>query len=209
MYRAVIKRLIDLCGALFGLLLLSPVLLVVALLVRLQMGSPVLFKQQRPGLHGKPFDMLKFRTMTNAKDDNGQLLPDAQRVTWFGNFLRKTSIDELPELINVLKGDMSLVGPRPLLMRYFPYYTDKEMRRHDVRPGITGLAQINGRNLLNWDERLRMDVEYVEHHNLMLDLWIIFKTLGKVLGQKDVVIADHNPLQDLDMERNNKRSENQ
>jgi len=209
MYQNHIKRAIDICVALFGLLLLSPFLLVVVILVRIQMGSPVLFKQQRPGLHGKPFDILKFRTMTNAKDDNGQLLPDVQRVTWFGNLLRKTSIDEFPELINVLKGDMSLVGPRPLLMRYFPYYTDKEMRRHDVRPGITGLAQINGRNLLNWDERLRMDVEYVEHHNLMLDLWIIFKTLGKVLGQKDVVIADHNPLQDLDMERNNKRSENQ
>jgi len=196
-----LKRIIDVTGAVAGLLVLSPILVIVAICIRIQMGSPILFRQQRPGLHGKPFDMLKFRTMTNAKDDHAQLLPDEQRLTWFGKFLRKTSLDEFPELINVLKGEMSLVGPRPLLMRYFPYFTEKEMRRHDVRPGITGLAQINGRNLLNWDERLRMDVEYVERHNLRLDFWIIFKTLGKVVRQKDIVIADHNPLQDLDVER--------
>jgi Sugar transferases involved in lipopolysaccharide synthesis len=196
-----LKRCIDILGATAGLLLLSPILVIVTVWIRIQMGSPVLFRQQRPGLHGKPFYILKFRTMTTIRDENGNFLSDQDRLTKLGDFLRKTSLDELPELINVLKGDMSLVGPRPLLMRYLPYYASEEMIRHNVRPGITGLAQISGRNLLNWDDRLNLDVEYVNHHNLPLDLWIIFKTFEKVFRQKDIIIADKNPLQDLDVER--------
>jgi len=186
MYRIVFKKLIDVCGALFVLILLSPVLLIVAVWIRLQMGTPILFKQQRPGLHGKPFDMWKFRTMTNAKDGNGQLLPDVQRVTWLGNFLRKTSIDEFPELINVLKGEMSLVGPRPLAMIYLPYFTKEEMRRHDVKPGITGWAQVNGRNSLTWEEKFKYDLEYVNHPSFFFDIKIIMLTMICVLKRSGI-----------------------
>ena len=163
-------------------------LVIIAFLVRVRLGSPVLFKQERPGLREKPFAILKFRTMTDARDQDGSLLPDAQRLTRLGAFLRKTSMDELPELFNVLKGDMSLVGPRPLLTGYLPYYTERERLRHRVRPGITGLSQISGRNYLPWDERLEMDAWYVENVSLGLDLQIIFKTIREVLSTKDVAV---------------------
>ena len=174
-----------------GLLFLSPILVTVAVWIRIQMGSPVFFKQQRPGLHGKPFYMLKFRTMTNTKDENGLLLSDAQRLTWFGNFLRKTSLDEFPELLNVLKGDMSLVGPRPLLMQYLPLYSPKQARRHDVKPGVTGWAQINGRNAISWEQKFEYDVWYVDHHSLWLDLKILLLTIWKVFRRDGINADDH------------------
>ena len=196
-----LKRLFDIFGSLFGLIALSPILILVALLVRLRLGSPIFFRQQRPGLHAKPFDMIKFRTMSDERDDEGNPLSDEKRLTPFGDFLRKTSLDELPELFNVLKGEMSLVGPRPLLIRYEPYYTEKERRRHNVRPGMTGLAQINGRNLLPWNERLKLDVDYVDHRSFWGDVYILWRTVFKVVGRQDVVVVDRNPLQDLDVER--------
>lgn len=175
------KRLLDLIGAVIGLIVFSPVLLIVAIMVRRQMGSPVLFRQTRPGLMGRPFQMVKFRTMRNAVDATGTPLSDAERLTRLGRFLRSTSIDELPELWNVLKGEMSLVGPRPLLMEYLPLYTPEQARRHEVRPGVTGWAQINGRNALTWSEKFRLDVWYVDHRNLLLDLRIIWLTIRKVI----------------------------
>ena len=156
-----LKRLLDICVSGLALLLLSPVLVVLAILVRVKLGSPVLFRQTRPGLHGKPFEMMKFRTMTDSRDANGELLPDDQRLVPFGRFLRNSSLDELPELFNVLRGDMSLVGPRPLLMAYLPLYNAHQRRRHEVRPGITGWAQINGRNNVTWQEKFDLDVWYV------------------------------------------------
>ena len=152
----------DICGSLAGLIILSPILLVVAIMVRLTMGSPIIFTQIRPGLNQKPFKIMKFRSMKNAVDVSGKPLSDEQRLTKFGEIMRGLSLDELPQLINILMGDMSIVGPRPLLFDFFPYYSETEMRRHEVKPGITGLAQVNGRNNLNWDERLKMDIEYVD-----------------------------------------------
>ena len=187
----ILKRLIDIVGALIGLLLLSPVLLVVVLLIRLQMGNPVLFKQQRPGLHGKPFFMYKLRTMSDAKDENGELLSDEKRLTWLGNFLRKSSIDEFPELINVLKGEMSLVGPRPLLMQYLPLYTSEQNRCHDVKPGLTGWAQINGRNAISWEQKFVYDVWYVDHRSFWLDVKILFLTVWKVVRHDGISANDH------------------
>lgn len=186
-----VKRIFDITGALTGLFLLSPVLLFIVIWIRLRMGSPVFFKQQRPGLHGKPFYMLKFRTMTDAKDENGQLLPDAERLTWFGNFLRKTSLDEFPEMINVLKGEMSLVGPRPLLMQYLPLYSSEQARRHEIKPGITGWAQVNGRNAISWEQKFGYDVWYVDHHSFWLDLKILFLTVKKVLVRDGISADDH------------------
>src|SRR5690625_3203055 len=183
------KRLLDIVAAGLGLLVLSPLLLFIAWRIRATMGSPVLFKQQRPGLHGKPFTMLKFRTMRDALDHDGNPLPDAKRITKLGRFLRSSSLDELPELWNVLKGDMSLVGPRPLLMEYLPYYTDDDMRRHDVRPGITGLAQISGRNNLTWEEKFELDLNYVRTNSFLLDLKILLYTLVKVFKRADVLDA--------------------
>ncbi len=185
-YRAWGKRLLDLVGAGVGLLLLAPLMLLIAILVRVGLGSPVLFRQQRPGLHGKPFTLYKFRTMTDARDAQGNLLPDEQRLTRLGRFLRSTSLDELPELWNVLKGDMSLVGPRPLLMEYLPLYTPEQFRRHGVRPGVTGWAQIRGRNTLTWEERFALDVWYVDHVSLGLDLKILALTLWKVLTREGI-----------------------
>jgi lipopolysaccharide/colanic/teichoic acid biosynthesis glycosyltransferase len=176
-----IKRLIDILVAFFGLLFLAPLMLVLAVLIKLQMGSPVMFRQARPGLCGKPFLMLKFRTMRDAFDAEGHMLPDDQRITRLGSFLRSTSLDELPELWNVLKGDMSLVGPRPLLIEYLPLYSAEQARRHEVRPGITGWAQVNGRNSLGWDEKFRLDVWYVDNQSLWLDIRILFMTARKVL----------------------------
>ena len=175
------KRTLDLLGALFGLLLTAPLLLVVAVTVRLMMGRPVLFRQTRPGLHGRPFVLYKFRTMTDARDAAGQLLPDGERLTRLGRFLRRTSLDELPELFNVLRGDMSLVGPRPLLMGYLPHYTPEQARRHEVRPGLTGWAQIHGRNAVSWEEKFTLDVWYVDHCSLRLDLQILVRTVRIVL----------------------------
>lgn len=182
------KRIFDLVVTILALIVLSPLLAIVACLVRIQLGTPVLFRQARPGWREKPFILFKFRTMTEMKDDDGKPLPDAQRLTRLGAFLRKTSIDELPELINVLRGNMSLVGPRPLFMGYLPYYTNRERLRHAVRPGITGLSQISGRNYLQWDERLEMDVKYVENISFPQDVKIIFRTFFQVLKAKDVAV---------------------
>jgi lipopolysaccharide/colanic/teichoic acid biosynthesis glycosyltransferase len=182
------KRMFDLALAILGLLVVSPIVFIITLLVRIQLGSPVLFKQIRPGLQEKPFTIFKFRTMTDARDKDGKLLPDAQRLTRLGACLRKTSMDELPELINVIKGEMSIVGPRPLFMEYLPYYTNREHLRHSIRPGITGLSQISGRNYLQWDERLEMDVMYLEKLSFFVDIKIIFRTLFQVLKAKDVAV---------------------
>lgn len=176
-----IKRILDITAAAVALLFFMLPLLVVALLVRLKLGGPVLFVQQRPGRYGKPFKMIKFRTMRDAFDTEGMPLPDVERMTVFGNFLRSTSLDELPELWNVLRGDMSLVGPRPLLMEYLPLYNAQQQRRHEVRPGVTGLAQISGRNALSWEEKFRLDVWYVDNQSIWLDLKIIFLTIKKVV----------------------------
>jgi len=184
MYRG--KRLFDLTLTIPALILLSPVIGLLAGLVRLKLGNPVLFRQQRPGLHGKPFTLYKFRTMTGARDADGNLLPDADRLTPFGRFLRRTSLDELPELLNVLRGDMSLVGPRPLLMEYLDRYTPEQARRHEVRPGITGWAQINGRNALSWEEKFELDVWYVDNLSLWLDLKILVLTIWTVLRREGI-----------------------
>jgi lipopolysaccharide/colanic/teichoic acid biosynthesis glycosyltransferase len=180
------KRLFDFLISLIVLLLLSPALALLALLVRIKLGTPILFRQQRPGLHRKPFTLVKFRTMTDQRDAQGNLLPDAERLTKFGKFLRASSLDELPELWNVLKGEMSLVGPRPLLMQYLPLYTPEQARRHEVRPGITGWAQVNGRNALTWEEKFALDVWYVDNYTFWLDLKIIFFTLWKIVKREDI-----------------------
>ena len=176
-----IKRLFDIAASFGGLILLSPVIAIVAWQIRRKLGSPVLFRQTRPGKEGKPFEMIKFRTMRDATDANGNLLPDQDRMTPFGSFLRSSSLDELPELWNVLKGDMSLVGPRPLLMEYLPLYSKEQYRRHEVRPGVTGWAQVNGRNAISWEEKFKLDVWYVDNRSLWLDIKIIFLTVKKVL----------------------------
>jgi sugar transferase EpsL len=187
----IVKRMFDALVAALALLLLTPVLLVLALLVRVFLGAPVLFRQIRPGRGAAPFSMLKFRTMTNARDESGALLPDEKRLTPFGRWLRRTSLDELPELWNVLKGDMSLVGPRPLLLEYVPLYSAEQARRHEVRPGLTGWAQVNGRNALDWSTRLAMDVWYVDHRSFALDLRILWRTLGKVLRADGISQSGH------------------
>lgn len=175
------KRLFDFVASFLALVLLLPVIGMVSLLIRRKLGSPVLFRQIRPGKNGKPFEMVKFRTMLDATDKHGNALPDDQRMTPFGSFLRSTSLDELPELWNVLKGDMSLVGPRPLLMEYLPLYSNEQYRRHVVRPGITGWAQVNGRNAISWDDKFKLDVWYVDNQSFWLDLKILFLTVKKVL----------------------------
>lgn len=180
------KRSIDVSGSIIGLLLFSPIIAVTALLVRLLIGSPIIFKQQRPGLHGRPFFMYKFRTMTDERDAKGELLPDKERVTSLGKAIRKLSIDELPQLWNVLKGDMSFVGPRPLLMEYLPLYNERQAKRHEVRPGITGWAQVNGRNSISWQEKFELDVWYVENHSLFLDLKVIWLTLLMVVKSEGI-----------------------
>lgn len=185
-YEKILKRPFDFFIALLTLIILSPLLLVIAILVRIKLGSPVFFKQERPGLDEKIFTIYKFRTMNNIKDENGRFLPDIERLTSFGKFLRSTSIDELPALINIIKGNMSFVGPRPLLVEYLPYYSEEEKKRHSIRPGITGLAQINGRNNLNWDDRLKKDLEYMNNISFVLDLKILFKTALKVIRKVDV-----------------------
>ncbi|TIN11641.1 sugar transferase [Mesorhizobium sp.] len=183
------KRSIDFFIAAFALIVLSPILLVVAICVRLGLGSPILFRQIRPGLGARPFAMLKFRTMLDACDAHGVPLPDERRLTAFGRFLRSTSLDELPELWNVVKGDMSLVGPRPLLIEYLPLYTPEQARRHDVRPGITGWAQVNGRNALGWDEKFRLDVWYIDNRSIRLDIKILWMTLLRVVRRDGISAA--------------------
>lgn len=181
-----IKRVFDLLISSLLLALFFPVLILLSLCIRYALGSPVLFKQVRPGLHGKPFVMVKFRTMTDQRDSQGLLLPDAHRLTAFGRFLRSTSLDEFPELWNVLRGEMSLVGPRPLLMEYLPLYTEEQARRHEVRPGITGWAQVNGRNALSWEDRFKADVWYVDNQSLILDLRILWRTFYKVISRDGI-----------------------
>lgn len=185
-YERFLKRPQDFLCALVGLIILSPVMLITAILVRIKLGSPVIFKQERPGLHGKVFILYKFRTMTDERDAEGNLLPSNQRLTRFGKKLRSTSLDELPELLNILKGDMSIVGPRPLLVRYLPLYNEHQARRHEVRPGFTGLAQVNGRNAISWEEKFDWDVEYVDHISFLGDWKIIFRTVGTVLKREGI-----------------------
>ena len=185
-----LKRAFDLLASTVALVVLSPLLLVLAVLVRRRLGSPVLFRQLRPGLDGEPFRILKFRTMTDDRDEDGILLPAAERLTSFGRTLRRTSLDELPELLNVLRGDMSLVGPRPLRMEYLPLYSSDQARRHEVRPGLTGLAQVRGRNALSWEEKFALDIEYVENRSLLLDIRIILETVLQVLRGRGVEPAD-------------------
>ena len=185
------KRVFDLVVSSLMILLLSPLLAAVAMLIRLRLGSPVLFRQERAGWFGSRFECLKFRTMTDARDANGQLLPDADRLTRLGRFLRSASLDELPELINVIRGEMSLVGPRPLLAKYLKRYSPEQMRRHNARPGITGWAQINGRNALNWDERFEFDLWYIDHWSFGLDLSILTKTVWQVIRREGVARPGH------------------
>jgi lipopolysaccharide/colanic/teichoic acid biosynthesis glycosyltransferase len=180
------KRLFDLFISVFALIILFPIVLITAILVRIKLGSPILFTQDRPGLNGKIFRMMKFRTMLDASDKHGNQLPDEQRMTVFGAFLRSASLDELPGLLNVIKGDMSLVGPRPLLVQYLPLYNIEQARRHNVRPGITGWAQVNGRNAISWEDKFKFDVWYVEHQNLWLDLKILFLTVKKVFVREGI-----------------------
>ena len=181
-----LKRLLDIIIASIALILLSPLYAFVSYKVKKNLGSPVLFRQVRPGLHGKPFEMIKFRTMKDATDKAGNALPDSERLTEFGKKLRASSLDELPELWNVFKGDMSLVGPRPLLMEYLPLYNDEQAKRHDVRPGMTGHAQVNGRNAIGWEEKFKLDTWYVENRSTLLDFKIMFKTVHKVIAKDDI-----------------------
>ena len=203
-YERFFKRPLGFLIALLGLLILSPLFLVLALLVRVKLGSPVLFTQERPGRGEKIFRLCKFRTMTDARDEKGELLPDGDRLTKFGAFLRSASLDELPELLNILRGDMALIGPRPLLVRYLPCYTETERLRHAVRPGLTGLAQVSGRNLLGWDARLAKDVEYVRRITFLGDLKIVGKTVWKVFRREDVSVNTDQTERYLDEERGQK-----
>lgn len=181
-----LKRLFDIIVSIIALVVLSPVFAIVAYKVKKNLGSPVLFRQVRPGLNGKPFEMIKFRTMKDAVDKDGNSLPDSERLTPFGKMLRATSLDEMPELWNVLKGEMSLVGPRPLLMEYLPLYNERQTKRHDVRPGVTGYAQVNGRNAISWEQKFEYDVWYVENQSFWLDIKILFKTIKKVFFKEDI-----------------------
>lgn len=186
MYAKYVKRILDFTLSLLALIVLSPIMLILYILVRIKLGNPVIFKQMRPGKDEKIFKLYKFRTMTDEKDEQGNLLPDEQRLTKFGKFLRSTSLDELPELINIIKGDMAIVGPRPLLVEYLEYYTEEEKHRHDVRPGLTGLAQVSGRNSLTWEEKFKQDIEYINYLTFKNDVKIIFMTIGKVFKREGI-----------------------
>lgn len=186
MYKRCIKRILDFVLSSLALIIVSPIIIVIAILVYIKLGSPIIFKQERPGLNEKIFTMFKFRTMTDKKDINGMLLPDSERLTKFGKMLRATSLDELPELINIIKGEMSIVGPRPLLVEYLPLYDSVQKRRHEVRPGLTGLAQISGRNAISWEEKFKLDIEYINKISLRLDLKIIFYTFQKVFLKEGI-----------------------
>lgn len=201
MYKLFVKRILDFIAALFLILLISPLfLLIIIFLVVTNKGRPF-FVQARPGKNEKIFNIIKFKTMKDLKDQQGDLLPDKDRLTFVGSFVRKASLDEIPQLVNVLKGEMSFIGPRPLLIRYLPYYKENERKRHSIRPGITGLAQISGRNLLDWDNRLRLDVKYVDNLSFLLDLKIIFRTIKNVITSKDIVVDPNSVMIDLDDER--------
>ncbi len=203
-YRRFIKRPMDFILSLIAIIILSPVFLIIAILVRMKLGSPIFFKQQRPGLNEKIFMMFKFRTMTNERDEHGELLPDSVRLTKFGKLLRSTSLDELPELFNILKGDMSIIGPRPLLVHYLPLYNEHQKRRHEVKPGLSGLAQVNGRNAISWEDKLDLDVRYVDSVSFIGDWKIIFLTIKKVLvrdGINSETAATMEPFQGTKRER--------
>lgn len=192
------KRLIDLLVSFFALLIFSPILVLVAVLISIKLGSPIMFKQQRPGLNGELFELYKFRTMTDERDENGELLADHIRLTSFGKFLRKLSLDEFPQFINVIKGDMSLIGPRPLLKEYLALYSEEQAKRHLVRPGITGWAQVNGRNAITWDEKFKLDVWYVKNQSIFLDLKILFLTIKKVLLSDGISNQTHVTMPDFE-----------
>lgn len=204
MYKKYIKRLLDIVLSLIAIIITLPIFLIIGILVLIFLGKPAIFRQKRPGKKEKIFTMYKFRTMSNKKDKDGNLLPDELRLTKLGKFLRKTSLDEIPEFINILKGDMSFVGPRPLLVEYLPYYTEEEQHRHDVRPGLTGLAQISGRNNLNWDKRFKKDIEYVNNITFINDTKIILKTIKKVFAREDIIIRGTGNIVDFNKYRSNK-----
>jgi len=200
-YRRFVKRFLDILLSLLILILFCWLYLIVAVLVRIKLGSPVFFTQERPGLHGKIFRVYKFRSMTDARDENGEFLPDSVRLTKFGRALRASSLDELPQFINILKGDMSFIGPRPLLVKYLPWYTEEEAHRHDVRPGLTGLAQVNGRNAIGWEDRFRYDVEYVRNCSFAMDMKIIGMTVDRVLHHTGVQSGEEQTTVDFDIYR--------
>lgn len=208
MYKNYFKRLLDIVFSVIGIIVFFPIYLLVAIMVRINLGSPIIFKQKRPGKDEKIFTMYKFRSMSDKKDKNGNLLSDKDRLTKFGRVLRATSLDELPELFNILKGDMSIVGPRPLAIVYLEYYNEEEKKRHSVKPGLTGLAQINGRNLSNWDERFKNDIEYVENISFTNDFKIILKTIKKVLLKEDVVARGEGKTLDFHIYRQQQLEEN-
>ncbi len=208
MYAKYIKRILDLILSLMALIVLMPLMIIIGILVRINLGSPIIFKQKRPGKNEKVFTLYKFRTMTDKRDIDGNLLPDEYRLTKFGKFLRSTSLDELPELINIIKGDMAIVGPRPLLVEYLPYYTEEEKHRHDVRPGLTGLAQVNGRNTISWEEKLKYDTEYIKQISFYSDLKIIFKTIKKTIKRKDIKMGKELQFGKLNVERKKKVVDN-
>ncbi len=205
MYKRFVKRLLDIIISLCALIILSPLLLILWILVRIKLGKPALFAQERPGKDGKIFKLHKFRSMTDERDENGELLPDEVRLTRFGRIFRATSLDELPELFSILKGDMSLIGPRPLLVKYLPWYSEEESHRHDVRPGLTGLAQVNGRNAIGWEERFAYDLEYVNHLTFGMDLKIIFMTVKMVLKRSGVLSGEEQTTVDFDIYRKGQR----
>ena len=208
MYAKYINRILDLILSLMALIVLMPLMIIIGILVRINLGSPIIFKQKRPGKNEKIFTLYKFRTMTDKRDIDGNLLPDEYRLTKFGKFLRSTSLDELPELINIIKGDMAIVGPRPLLVEYLPYYTEEEKHRHDVRPGLTGLAQVNGRNEISWEEKLKYDTEYIKEISFYSDLKIIFKTIKKTIKRKDIKMGKELQFGKLNVEREKKVVDN-
>lgn len=208
LYQKYIKRILDIVLSLIAIIVLSPVLIILYFLIRAKLGSPVIFKQVRPGKDEKLFTMYKFRSMTDEKDKNGELLPDDERLTSFGRKLRSTSLDELPELFNILKGDMSIIGPRPLLVEYLDYYTEFEKQRHLVRPGLSGLAQVNGRNSTFWDERLKLDVEYVNNVSFYLDAKILFVTVYKTIRRSDILVGKEIPAGKLNDSRSKNGSKN-
>ena len=209
MYRVLFKRLLDIIISGIVLILISPVLVLLAVLIRINLGTPVIFTQERPGKNEKIFKLYKFRSMSNATNEKGELLPDELRLTRFGKLLRSTSLDELPELVNILKGDMSLIGPRPLLVRYLSWYTEEERHRHDVRPGLTGLAQVNGRNALGWEERFAYDLEYVNHLSFRMDVKIIGMTVGKVLKRSGTLSGADQTVADFDVYRRGQEAEHE
>ncbi|MFQ2132946.1 sugar transferase [Aeromonas hydrophila] len=203
------KRFFDLIASFFALLLLSPIIILVAWKIRKDLGAPVIFRQVRPGLHGRPFQMIKFRTMKDAVDAQGNLLPDSERMTPFGNKLRSSSLDELPELWNVLKGEMSLVGPRPLLMQYLPLYSKEQARRHEMRPGVTGWAQVNGRNTISWEEKFKFDVWYIENYSFSLDIRILLLTIKKVFAKEGISAKGHVTIEPFTGSKQKKGSDNE